>query len=69
VHNVFAFHYLMSNRVSYDAVLAALLPGPRRYDKRRVERVCRGFAVAVFGEEDLASKVLYENTLFGALCA
>jgi hypothetical protein len=68
VHNVFAFHYLMSNRVSYEAVRAALLPGSRRNDKRRVERVCRAFAGAVFGDEEQAAQVLYQNTLFGAVC-
>lgn len=67
VHTVFAFYHLMSNRVSYDGICAALQPGPRRNDKRRVERVCRAFTAAVFGDEQLTTRVLNENTLFGAL--
>lgn len=67
VNNVFALHHLMSNQVSYDGICAALQPGTRRHDKRRIERVCRQFVAVVFGEEELATQVLYENTLFGAL--
>ena len=67
VHTVFAFYHLMSNRVSYDGICAALQPGSRRNDKRRVERVCRAFTTTVFGDEQLTARVLYENTLFGAL--
>jgi hypothetical protein len=68
VYTVFALYHLMSNRVSYEGICAALQPGSRRFDKRRVERVCRAFTVPVFGDEQLTAGVLYENTLFGALC-
>lgn len=67
-HTAIALNFLTLSQGSYQRSANTFLPGVGRADKRRVERGCRAFASAAFGDAEQAARVLYENTLFGVLC-